>query len=101
MMKEISKPCACADVEIRHNQDDTGLIITASLPGVAKEDIELTVGLHNFCITGEREDLKYDGCYQLIHDVDVDKSEAKFENGMLTLLVPFKEPLRGRKVIIH
>ncbi len=101
MAKSLMKPCACADVDIRHNDDDTGIVITALLPGVDKKDIELSMGTHNICIAGEREDFKYDGCYQLIHDVDPDKSDAKFENGLLTVTVPFKEPLKGKRIEIH
>jgi len=101
MAKFLNKPCACPDVVITHNVDDTGLIITASLPGVEKKDLELDVGVHNFCIAGEREDMRYEGCYQLVHDVLAEKSDAVFNNGLLTVKVPFKEPLRGTKVEIH
>lgn len=101
MVTELTKTRACPDVDVRHNEEDNGLIITASLPGVFKKDIELSVGIQNFCITGEREDIMYEGCYQLVHDVNPDGSVAKFQNGLLTVTVPFKEPLKGKKIIIH
>ena len=101
MAELLNKPCACPDVVIIHNEDDTGLIITASLPGVEKKNIELNVGSHNFCITGEREDIRYEGCYQLVHDVIADDTDAVFKSGLLTLKVPFKEPLLGKKITIH
>ena len=101
MAELLNKPCACPDVVIIHNEDDTGLIITASLPGVAKKDLEVDVGSHNFCISGEREDIRYEGCYQLVHDVVGEDADAVFKNGLLTVKVPFKEPLRGKKITIH
>jgi HSP20 family molecular chaperone IbpA len=101
MAELLNKPCACPEVVITHNEEDTGLIVTASLPGVEKKDVELTVGSHNFCITGEREDLRFEGCYQLVHDVVGDNTDAEFKNGLLTLKIPFKEPLLGKKIVIH
>jgi len=101
MAELFNKPCACPDVIITHNEDDTGLIITASLPGVEKKDLELDVGSNNFCISGEREDIRYEGCYQLVHDVVAEDSAAVFKNGLLTVKVPFTEPLRGKKIEIH
>ena len=101
MAELLNKPCTSPEVVITHNDDDTGLVITASLPGVEKKDIELNVGSQNFCISGEREDLRYEGCYQLVHDVVADNTDAEFKNGLLTVKVPFKEPLCGRKIEIH
>jgi HSP20 family molecular chaperone IbpA len=101
MAELLNKPCACPDVVITHNEDDTGLIINTSLPGVEKKDIQLNVGSNSFCITGEREDIRYEGCYQLVHDVIPDETDAVFKSGLLTLKVPFKEPLCGKKIEIH
>lgn len=97
----ITKPRACAEVDVRHNANDNGLIITAAVPGIEKKDLELIMGKEHFCLSGERDDLRYDGCYQLFHEVEVEQSVAKFVNGLLTVEVPFKEPLRGKKIEIH
>ena len=96
-----TKRCVCAAVEICHNSEDTGLTISAALPGVRKQDIVLEVAEDNFCIAGERENLQYDCCYPLTHYVDGKKSEATFENGLLVVNVPFLEEPRGKKIQIH
>jgi HSP20 family protein len=99
-MKESQKSLICPDISIVHDDSDEGLIIEAALPGVAKENVSLTFGDAHFCLTGERDDARFDGCYQLAHEVDNHKADAKLENGLLRIHVPFKEPLRGVPVAI-
>jgi HSP20 family molecular chaperone IbpA len=94
------KPTTCPEIYVNHDEKDEGLLIEAALPGVARDDISLTVGDSHFCLSGERDDIKYDGCYQLAHEVDNAKATAKFENGLLRIHVPFKESLHGLKVAI-
>ncbi len=100
MMKDITKPTVCAEVEVIHNKENTGLFISAELPGVEKSDLKLNVSSESFCVAGERNDLKYDCCYQLPHEVDEKNSVAKFENGLLTVDIPFKTPVRGLEIEI-
>lgn len=99
-MLENYRPPTCPEVFVNHDDKDEGLIIEAALPGVAREDISLTVGSSHFCLSGERNDAKFDGCYDLAHEIDNTKAKAKFENGLLRIHVPFKEPLRGTRVEI-
>lgn len=100
-MEYITKPCACADISICPNSDNSGLIISAALPGVHKEDIRLNMTEDSLCLAGEREDLKYDCCYLLPCDVNAKKSDARFDSGLLTVTVPFKKASRGRSIAIH
>lgn len=100
-MKYITKPCCCADVSICPNDDNSGLVISANLPGVAKKDIRLNMTPDGMCLTGEREDLKYDCCYLLPCAVNEKKSDARFDNGLLTVTVPYKRSSRGRSITIH
>jgi HSP20 family protein len=67
---------------IRGNEDR--YILEAELPGVKREDIDIDIGDNELGIS-------------------VKKDEARFEDGILTIILPRKEPgkKRGRKVQIH
>jgi HSP20 family molecular chaperone IbpA len=101
MASEIFKPIVSPDVSVSHGAKDEGLVVEVELPGINKKDIDLTVSTNSFCVSAEREDVKYEGCFQFAHEVNKDLAKAKFENGLLKLSVPFKEPLRGTKVEIE
>lgn len=100
-MEAITKPCGCADVTMCPSGDNSGLVISAALPGVHKEDIRLNMTSEEFCIAGEREDMRYDCCYPMPCAVDEGKSDARFDNGLLTVTAPYKEPSRGKTIDIH
>jgi len=72
----------CPEVSVAHNDKDEGLEVTVELPGVSKENVELTVSKGGFCIPASREDLKYEGCFQFAHEVNSDGTKAKFESGL-------------------
>ena len=90
----------CPEVSVVHDEKDEGLEVTVELPGVSKENVELTVSKGGFCIEASREDTRYEGCFQFAHDVNSDETKAKFENGLLLITVPFLEPLCGKKIVI-
>ena len=100
-MEYITKPCCCADVTICPDSDNSGLVISASLPGVDKKNVKLNMKSDSFCLAGEREDLRYDCCYELPCDVNEKKSDARFDNGLLTVSVPYKKVSRGKAITIH
>jgi HSP20 family molecular chaperone IbpA len=100
-MESIMKQCACANVDICQISDNSGLSISAALPGVAKENVHLHMTDEEMCIFGEREDLKYDCCYLIPCEIDLEKVDAHFENGLLTVKAPFREMSRGKEIIIH
>ncbi len=101
-MKENStKPCCCAETNVSYNEDYSGLEIKASLPGVEKKDISFSINSAKFCIIGQREDLKYNCCYQLSEEIDPDESYAEYNDGLLTVKAPFKFPLNGKNLKIH
>ncbi|MCW4002823.1 MAG: Hsp20/alpha crystallin family protein [Candidatus Bathyarchaeota archaeon] len=81
--------------------DEKEYLINFELPGVDKDHIEVHVSEQSLCVTGSRDDAELAGCYTLAHEVDADKAEAKYENGLLRLRLPLKEPAEGKKIEIQ
>jgi HSP20 family molecular chaperone IbpA len=88
-------------INVNHSHDDKGLVITVDLAGAAKESVDLDMGDRGFCIKAEAEDFRYDNCFMLAHEVKPKESRAKFNSGLLTIRVPFKETSRGYKVAVE
>ena len=94
---------------------DEELVIKASLPGLGPDDVEITLEEDRLTIKGElsghADDVEY-----LIHErpcscsfsrtlrlnmpVDVEKAEASFEDGVLTLVLPKAEAARPKVIKI-
>jgi HSP20 family protein len=98
--------------------DGDALRIVAELPGLSREDLELEVVEDMLVLTGEKRiESKSDekGCYRverafgqfqraipLPSGVDLERAEANFENGVLTVRVPkaANEPATKRRIEI-
>jgi HSP20 family molecular chaperone IbpA len=89
------------NVIVCHDEKGEGYVIDIELPGVKKENIELSFGKNGFCVTGKREDVTYTGCYYLLHEVKVEEAKAKYKSGLLRVTVPFKEILKPTKIKIE
>ena len=77
-------------------QDDTSWTLSVDLPGVAKD--QLNIGIEGAVVrvdSVENAPRKVKAAYELPQDIDVTTSEAKLENGVLTLklgkLVPVSQ----------
>lgn len=84
--------------------EGTHIKVTAELPGLDKDDIELSVHEGSLMLRGEKkheETKDEEGCYRteryfgafrrsipLPMDVDLEKAEAKFDKGVLTVRFP-------------
>lgn len=98
-----------AEPEIKMDvaEDDKAYHVKAEVPGVKKEDIHVSVQGNQVSITAEvkkeKEERKgetvlrserYYGMqsrsFTLMHDVDQDKAEAKYQDGVLDLTLPKK-----------
>ncbi len=96
--------------------NDQAQVITAELPGLKPEDIEISVAGETLTIKGHREPEKvaegaeyhrrerlfgsFTRSFQLLFPVDADKVEASFENGVLRMRLPRAESDRPRKIAI-
>ncbi|MBW1720532.1 MAG: Hsp20 family protein [Deltaproteobacteria bacterium] len=93
-------------------EDDEEIRITAELPGVERDDLEVLLSEGRIIIRGEKggqEEQKHRDYYQMERyygafsrsiplpcEVDSEKVEATFRDGVLTILLPKREDARRR-----
>ena len=100
-------------------ENDDAFVATADLPGLGKDDIEISVEEGTLSISGERklehvEDDEKKGfkrlerawgsfrrSFTLPQGVDLEKVSASFTDGVLTVTLPKTEIVKARKVDIH
>ena len=98
-MAEEFRPLISPIVVIDHDRERYK--IQVELPGVKRDDIDLEVSESSFCIHAEREDVEITGCYFLAHPVNVDDTLAAFDGSMLNVEIPFKIPIKGKRIDIQ
>ena len=96
------------------SENDKEIRVTAELPGMEEKDIEISLDDHQLVIRGEKKSETSDeerdysersyGRFErrsgLPSQIDEDKVEAAFRNGVLTVSVPrTAEAAQGRKTI--
>ena len=93
---------------------DDAIIITAELPGVHEEDVNITLENGILTISGklnpreegrdyfvqERFDGRFERVLSVSTPVQSGKAEALFENGILTLTLPKAEEVKPRTITI-
>ena len=100
------------------SEEDKSYVVTADLPGVAKDDIQVTLDANQVTIAAElkRDAQTTDGervllaerrhgpffrSFELPVEIDESVSEATFQNGVLTLRLAKKAAQAGRKLTIQ
>jgi HSP20 family protein len=99
------------------NEDDKAYRVTVDIPGVKKEDIEVSVEGNQVSIQAEskREESRISGkelhneryigrsyrAFTLPQEVDRDKCEAQYDSGVLTLTLPKKSNGQAKRLPIH
>ncbi len=102
----------CPAVDISENEN--ALVLSADIPGVRMEEIEIKLEHGTLTLSGAREFQKQDekGGYHRIErsygkfqrafslpdTVDAEKVEAAFDNGVLTITLPKKEVAKPRTI---
>jgi HSP20 family protein len=100
------------DIEEKENS----VLIHADLPGVNEKDIEVKVHEGTLLISGKRESAKEEQgegkyysersygsfcrTFSLGRNVDAEKIEASYKNGVLTVLLPKKEEVKPKQIPI-
>ena len=76
------------------SQDDTSYTLTFDMPGIAKD--QLSIGIEGNIVrlnSKEGAPRAYKAAYELPQDIDVASSEARLENGVLTLKLAKQVPV--------
>jgi HSP20 family protein len=97
-------------------EDKDKITVRAELPGMKKEDIEVSLVGNTLTISGERKEEKegregqtyrserYLGRFQrtvtLPHQADPNKVQAEYKNGLLTVVCPISEDARRKQIEI-
>ena len=100
-------------------EDDNEYCITAELPGIGKDDVEITLAGDELCIAGEKKSEREEkkegfmlsersyGSFErrvlLPEAADADKIKAVCKNGVLTVIVPKDEKAKParRKIAVE
>ena len=79
-----------------YTQDETAFTLTLDMPGIAKEQLSISIeGAVVRIQSKEDAPRRYRAAYELPQDVDSALSEAKLENGVLTLKLAKKVPVNN------
>jgi HSP20 family protein len=95
--------------------DEDKLVLTAELPGITPEDIDVSIQGEHLKLEGER---KFDGpedttchrrergfgkfvrSFKLPFDVESEKVSASYKNGVLTLTMPRAEKSKPKRITV-
>lgn len=90
------KPCA-------YTQDETSFTLSLDVPGVAKDQLSIAIeGAVVRISSKEGAARRYNAAYELPLEIDTTQSEAKLENGVLTLKLVKKVPVsNATELVVH
>lgn len=107
-----------AQIKVDVKENDGGYTVQAEVPGVAKEDIQVSIEGNVVSLSAEVRQLdqevkgervlrseRYYGSvarsFQLPSDIDASQAKAKYDNGVLTLTLPKKQGSTAQRLSIE
>lgn len=97
-------------------ETDNSVVVEAEMPGVSRDKIDITLENRVLTIRGEAEthdregwrpvygeygEGDYERVFSLSEDIDRDKIDASFRNGVLRLELPNAESVKSRKISVN
>jgi HSP20 family protein len=111
-----NQPEFASDMRVDITEDDDAYHIATEIPGVAKDDIDVSVEGNRVAISAEtkREKEKKDEkeliverawgrayrAFALPGDIDGNRTEARYDKGVLTLMLPKKANGNARRITV-
>ena len=91
-----------------YNENEKEYYLTMDIPGMSKENIEVTFDSNRLKISGQRKSDKYDAyeygkmerTFSVPNNVETNKISANVDNGVLKVLLPKAKSSLGRKITI-
>ncbi|MFP4284232.1 MAG: Hsp20/alpha crystallin family protein [Desulfovermiculus sp.] len=103
--------------QVNVSEDEKQVTVTAELPGMKSEDIDITIRQDHLILQGEKRfedeekdknfhriECSYGSFYRTVPlpgEVDADKVKAKFKDGILTVNMPKTASTQHRKIEIE
>jgi HSP20 family protein len=75
------------------DEENLKLVVEFSIPGAPTDTIDLKILADSVHLTAPARDIEYVSALALPWPVKPDKAEAIYENGLLRIEVPFKDPM--------
>lgn len=99
-------------------EDDKNLFVYVEIPGMSKNDVKVVVneertltlkgekkreivGEEICCLRSERTFGQFERSFMLPDNVDVEKIQAKYNNGVLELVIPKMEPQKPKEIKVE
>jgi HSP20 family molecular chaperone IbpA len=75
------------------DEESLKLVVEFAIPGAPTDTIDLKILEDSVHLTAPARDIEYVAAMALAWPVKPDKAEAVYENGLLRIEVPFKDPM--------
>ncbi|MGA2975556.1 MAG: Hsp20/alpha crystallin family protein [Spirochaetia bacterium] len=83
------------------DSDSRKLVVEFAIPGAPSDTVDVKILEDSVHLTAPARDIEYVSSLALGWPVKPDKAEATYENGLLRIEVPFKDPMEDAvKVVI-